>query len=155
MTAAAVHETSLIKRRRSTQAEVRARRDALLEIVAGVQPMTVRQVFYQATIRGLVEKAETGNAKILKTRRGGTEASTRTSPLARQAVLVAEQMREIEHLKERLAAAEARDGSLFDLRRGSIRDIVDVIIPHVTPGRVEGTSREIMARFKNKKTPAG
>jgi hypothetical protein len=54
----------LIKRRRSTQAEVRARRDALLEIVEAMKPMTVRQVFYQATVRGLVEKAESGYAKV-------------------------------------------------------------------------------------------
>jgi hypothetical protein len=30
----------------------------------GGQPMTVRQVFYQATVRGLVEKAERGYAKV-------------------------------------------------------------------------------------------
>jgi len=29
-----------------------------------MQPMTVRQVFYQATVRGLVEKAETGYARV-------------------------------------------------------------------------------------------
>ena len=29
-----------------------------------MQPMTVRQVFYQATVRGIVEKTETGYAKV-------------------------------------------------------------------------------------------
>ena len=29
-----------------------------------MRPMTVRQVFYQATVRGLVEKAEAGYAKV-------------------------------------------------------------------------------------------
>lgn len=40
------------------------RQDALLEICAEMQPMTVRQVFYQATVRGLVEKAETGYSRV-------------------------------------------------------------------------------------------
>jgi hypothetical protein len=60
----AVYQASLIKRHRSTRAEVRARRDGLLEIVAEMQPMTVRQVFYQATVRGLVEKSEAGYSKV-------------------------------------------------------------------------------------------
>jgi hypothetical protein len=56
--------TSPIKRVRSTQAEVAARRAALLDIVTKMRPMTVRQVFYQATVRGLVEKTEAGYAKV-------------------------------------------------------------------------------------------
>jgi hypothetical protein len=51
-------------RRRSTRAEVAQRRDALYEIVAAMQPMTVRQVFYQATVRGIVEKTESGYARV-------------------------------------------------------------------------------------------
>jgi hypothetical protein len=61
---AAVYETSPIKRQRSTKAEVEARREALLDIIDGGKPMTVRRVFYQATVRGLVEKAESGYAKV-------------------------------------------------------------------------------------------
>jgi hypothetical protein len=60
-----IYEASPIKkRRRSTRAEVEARRDGLFEIVAAMQPMTVRQVFYQATVRGLVEKSEAGYTKV-------------------------------------------------------------------------------------------
>jgi len=44
--------------------EVEARRAALLDIIEAGRPMTVRQVFYQATVRGLVEKAESGYAKV-------------------------------------------------------------------------------------------
>jgi hypothetical protein len=44
--------------------EVEARRDALLAIIDDGKSMTVRQVFYQATVRGLVEKAESGYAKV-------------------------------------------------------------------------------------------
>jgi hypothetical protein len=58
-----LYPTSHIKRR-STRAEIRQRRDALYEIVAAMQPMTVRQVFYQATVRGIVEKTEAGYAKV-------------------------------------------------------------------------------------------
>jgi hypothetical protein len=40
------------------------RRAALVQIVQAQQPMTVRQVFYQATVKGLVEKTELGYAKV-------------------------------------------------------------------------------------------
>jgi hypothetical protein len=59
-----VYETSPIKRHRSTKAEIEERRAALLGIIEAGKPMTVRQVFYQATVRGLVEKAESGYAKV-------------------------------------------------------------------------------------------
>jgi hypothetical protein len=49
---------------RATKAEVAQRREALLDIIEAGRPMTVRQVFYQATVRGLVEKAESGYAKV-------------------------------------------------------------------------------------------
>jgi len=55
--ATATYQTSPIKRHRSTKAEVEARREALLEIIEAGKPMTVRQVFYQATVRGIVEKS--------------------------------------------------------------------------------------------------
>lgn len=51
-------------RRRSTKAEIERRRARLLEIVEAMKPMTVRQVFYQTTVRGLVEKSEAGYAKV-------------------------------------------------------------------------------------------
>ena len=59
-----VYQTSRIKRFRSTQAQVSERRRALMEIIKAQKPMTVRQVFYQATVRGVVEKAETGYSKV-------------------------------------------------------------------------------------------
>jgi hypothetical protein len=58
------YETSQIKRVRSTKAEVEDRRDALYWIIYHGRPMTVRQVFYQATIKNLVEKAESGYNKV-------------------------------------------------------------------------------------------
>jgi hypothetical protein len=59
-----VYQASPIKRQRATKAEVEARREALLDIIEAGRPMTVRQVFYQATVSGLVEKAESGYAKV-------------------------------------------------------------------------------------------
>jgi hypothetical protein len=66
MTTAAVrlYEASPIKRSRSTKAEVEARRAALFEIVQAMKPMTVRQVFYQGTMRGIIEKTEAGYTKV-------------------------------------------------------------------------------------------
>jgi hypothetical protein len=63
-TSAAAYLASPIKRQRATKAEIEERREALLAIIAAGNPMTVRQVFYQATVRGLVEKAETGYSKV-------------------------------------------------------------------------------------------
>ncbi len=60
----AVYVASPIKRQRATKAEMAERREALLQIVKEGRPMTVRQVFYQATVHGIVEKAETGYNKV-------------------------------------------------------------------------------------------
>jgi hypothetical protein len=49
---------SPIKRARRTQAAVQAIRDAIYEVVADQQPMTVRQVFYQLVTRRVIDKTE-------------------------------------------------------------------------------------------------
>ena len=61
---APTYQASPIKRGRSTKAEVGARRLALYDIVKAMQPMTVRQVYYQATVRGIVDKTEAGYTKV-------------------------------------------------------------------------------------------
>ncbi len=70
------YQASPVKRVRSTKAAVEVRREALLDIIDAGKPMTVRQVFYQATVRAIVEKAESGYAKVqtdlVKLRRDGT-----------------------------------------------------------------------------------
>jgi hypothetical protein len=58
------YPASHIKRRRATKAEVTSRRIDLCLIVRDMKPMTVRQVFYQASVRGLVEKSESGYAMV-------------------------------------------------------------------------------------------
>ena len=64
MTAAArqaeLYPASQIKRLRSTRAEVEERRNALCAIAEGSAPATVRQVYYLATVAGLVPKTEAG-----------------------------------------------------------------------------------------------
>jgi hypothetical protein len=52
------------RRRRSTKVEVENRREGLLNIVSAMRPMTVRQVFYQASVRGLVDKTEAGYRQV-------------------------------------------------------------------------------------------
>jgi hypothetical protein len=59
-----VYQSSRIKRPRSTRAEIEQRREAFFAIVEAMRPMTVRQVFYQAMVRGLIEKTEAGYAKV-------------------------------------------------------------------------------------------
>lgn len=53
-----------LKRSRATAAEMEARRVQLRSIVAEAWPMTVRQVYYQATLRGLVDKTDSGYNKV-------------------------------------------------------------------------------------------
>jgi len=62
-----LYEASHIKRARSTKAGIARRRDELHAIVAAMRPMTVRQVFYQASVKGIVEKSEAGYAKVQTT----------------------------------------------------------------------------------------
>jgi hypothetical protein len=59
-----VYPPRSIKRQRSTKAEMKQRLDGLFDILQMQQPMTVRQVFYQATVKGLVEKTEQGYGKV-------------------------------------------------------------------------------------------
>lgn len=58
------YEASPINRARATRAEMDERHQALLAITRMMQPMTVRQVFYQASVRGIVDKSEAGYARV-------------------------------------------------------------------------------------------
>ena len=50
--------------KRATKAEMEERRRLLAGIVNAIKPCTVRQVFYQATVQGVVEKTEAGYDKV-------------------------------------------------------------------------------------------
>ena len=73
--ASPINGCARLKRVRSTKAEMAARQQALYDIVCAMKPMTVRQVFYQATVRHLVAKTEGGYSKVqtdlVDMRRGG------------------------------------------------------------------------------------
>jgi hypothetical protein len=60
----AVYVPRAIKRPRASRNQVEERRAALWQIVAGGRPMTVRQVFYQTSVHGIVPKTEQGNAMV-------------------------------------------------------------------------------------------
>lgn len=58
---------SLLARKRSTTAEIDAWRDALIQITQEIKPATVRQVFYQCVVRGLIEKTEQSYKRVAAT----------------------------------------------------------------------------------------
>ena len=58
------YPASLIKRTRSTKAEVEERRAALYDLVEQAAPATVRQIYYLATVAGLVPKTESGYGMV-------------------------------------------------------------------------------------------
>lgn len=59
-----IYAASRLSQKRATKDEVADRRAALFAIVEEMKPMTVRQVFYQATVRGIVEKNDPGYDKV-------------------------------------------------------------------------------------------
>lgn len=76
---------------------------------------------------------------VLKAREGGTEEKLKTSPVAVLKDKLVEQTRQIAHLEEQLAAAEQRDGSLFDLDKDSVEDIIKVMVGRIGFGKFTPT----------------
>lgn len=58
------YQASHIKRRRSTKTEMEHLAEELLKLVEQAKPCTVRQIYYLATVQGLVEKTEAGYARV-------------------------------------------------------------------------------------------
>ena len=92
---------------------------------------------------------------VLKAREGGTEEKMKTSPVAVLKAKLVEQTRHIAHLEEQLAAAERRDGSLFDLKRDKPDDIARIIVGHVGEHRAREIIKAVTAALKSKPRPAG
>lgn len=71
----ASYRSSPIKPRRATSTEMEQRYDQLVAIVRGIAPCTVRQTFYQMTVRHSFEKSEAGYTRVqealVKLRRDG------------------------------------------------------------------------------------
>jgi hypothetical protein len=63
-----VYGPSPIKRSRRTKSELEKLDQSLAEIVAEIEPATVRQVFYQAVVYGLVPKDEARGYKLVQRR---------------------------------------------------------------------------------------
>lgn len=59
-----VYAACRTKRKRATKAEMQERLDAIAEIVDEIRPCSVRQVFYQATVREVIKKSERGYEKV-------------------------------------------------------------------------------------------
>jgi hypothetical protein len=64
MSVAEIYPARPIKRNRATKAEVERRRESRYGIVSAMKPMTVRQVFYQASVCGIVEKSDSDYNKV-------------------------------------------------------------------------------------------
>jgi hypothetical protein len=58
------YAASHIKRKRATKAEMFARFDAIFDIVAEIQPCSVRQGYYQAVVRAIIDKTENDYDKV-------------------------------------------------------------------------------------------
>jgi CHAD domain-containing protein len=65
--------------------------------------------------------------------------------------VIADQGREMDHLREQLAAAEARDGSLFDLNNDRPDLIGRTIIEHVSIDRAQKIIAAMQEWLKKKR----
>lgn len=92
---------------------------------------------------------------VLKAREGGTEEKLKTSPVAVLKDKLVEHVHRIADLEERLAAAENRDGSLFDLKRDKPEDIGAVIVGTVSENKAREIVKAITAALKSRQRPAG
>jgi hypothetical protein len=93
--------------------------------------------------------------KVMRAREGGTEGTLRTSPVARLKQKNVELERQLAHAEERLAAAEARDGSLFDLNRDSSAAIATTVVANVSATKARMIATGILAALKAQSKPAG
>jgi hypothetical protein len=84
------------------------------------------------------------------------EAEMKTSPMARMRAQNLEQQRRIAHLEELLAAAEHRDGSLFDLKDDNAEHIARSIAEAISEGKWKNIKKAVDERYsKAKSRPAG
>jgi hypothetical protein len=91
---------------------------------------------------------------VLKAREGGTEENLKSSPVAVLKAKLVEQTRQIAHLEEQLAAADA--GSLFDLKLTPAKEMAPVIAANMGEDKWRQLKAETDAAFKRKRErPAG
>jgi hypothetical protein len=95
---------------------------------------------------------------VYKAREGGTEERLKTSPVAVLKNKLVEQTRHIAHLEEQLAAAEHRDGSLFDIKHDKPEDIGPTIVANVSETKARAIAKaitEAIATKRQQHKPAG
>jgi len=92
--------------------------------------------------------------KVLKARNGGSEESSRISPVAVLKRGLVEREHRIADLEEKLAAVEHRDGSLFDLKRDTADDIGRTIVATISASKVKAIIAALTNELKKPK-PAG
>jgi hypothetical protein len=56
---------------------------------------------------------------------------------------------------EKLAAAEARDGSLFDLKHDSAEEIITVLVDQLSAHKAAAIANGNLKKLKQKRVPAG
>lgn len=82
-------------------------------------------------------------------------AEPKPSPIARVKDERDELKRKVADLEERLSASENRDGSLFDLKRDTAKDIAGAIFDNVSAHKAGEIGKYLTALIKAKKVPAG
>jgi hypothetical protein len=93
--------------------------------------------------------------KVMKARsEGEEEKKLRVSPVTLLKQKNTEQAHKIADLEEKLAAAEQRDGSLFDLTKDNAADIATIVVQTISPTKARTIASKIIELLKQAK-PAG
>jgi len=93
--------------------------------------------------------------KVLKARAGGTEEKLKTSPVAKLKKMNMDLVLKVADLEKQLAAAETRDGSLFDLKRDTPEHIAHTICGTIGKRRWQTIRQAVDAGYKRDEAPAG
>jgi hypothetical protein len=115
--------------------------ELLREIRDAMKPAERARLNSPITARQHVEK-------VLKARAGGSEEKIRYSPVAKYKQTIVEHERTIKELQSKLATAQHRDGSLFDLKRDNAEDIGRVMADNVTEQKFRNIVEAATKRYK-------
>ncbi|WP_234680339.1 hypothetical protein [Bradyrhizobium monzae] len=112
--------------------------------------LTVEQFEHGIRTRAINPKMQRKDVKVL--RGDGKASDARVSPMVRLKRQLNERIREIAHLQERLADAD--QGSLFDLKKDSTKDMAAVVVNTITETRANAFDDDIKAAIKAKRQAA-
>ncbi len=126
---------------RSTKAETAERRQAILDIVRAQQPMTCRQVFYRAMVKGLVEKSEKGyllsNTDLRILRRSGDIPYD----------FIVDNTREILRPKTYVSVEAALEEAADDYCKNLWHDAEEIVMVFVEKDALSGVLWPVTSRF--------